>query len=131
MTPNQKITITAFIHALARFNKKLPISVYNQLAAISDVANHTKQLEAIAMNYTDLALLYEEECDRLMQGSDRQKGYLPIFESDDYSTELSNTVEVICHSPDPVKASKDALNPSGGGKLKEFFSQLFKSSPSI
>ncbi|MDT9282926.1 MAG: hypothetical protein P5691_24715, partial [Limnospira sp. PMC 1293.21] len=91
----------------------------------------TKQLEAIAMNYTDLALLYEEECDRLMQGSDRQKGYLPIFESDDYSTELSNTVEVICHSPDPVKASKDALNPSGGGKLKEFFSQLFKSSPSI
>ncbi|MDT9281564.1 MAG: hypothetical protein P5691_17410 [Limnospira sp. PMC 1293.21] len=130
MTPNQKITITAFIHALARFNKKLPISVYNQLAAISDVANNTKQLEAIAMNYTDLALLYKEECDRLMaEGSDRKKGYLPKFERDDYSKELSNlaeVAEVIFHSPDPVNASKETLNPSVVGKLKQFFRQLLK-----
>ncbi|WP_286180281.1 hypothetical protein [Arthrospira platensis] len=71
-------------------------------------------------------------CDRLMaEGSERKKGYLPSFDSDDYSTELSNLAEQICHSPDPVKASKDALNPSGCGKLKEFFRQLFQSSPSI
>ncbi|GCE96372.1 hypothetical protein NIES46_44420 [Arthrospira platensis NIES-46] len=132
MTPNDKVIITAFIHALARFNRKLPINVYNQLAMISDVANHTKQLESVAMNYTDLAILYKQECDRLLsEVSDRKKGYLPSFDSDDYNTELSNLAEQICHSPDPVTASKNALNPSVGGKIQGFFSQLFKSSPSL
>lgn len=132
MTPNDKAIITAFIHALASFKQKLPISVYNELAMISDVANHTKQLESVALNCTNLAILYEEECDRLLsEGSDRKKGYLPSFESDDYNTQLSNLAEQICHSPDPVTASQNALNPSVGGKIQEFFSKLFNSSPSL
>ncbi|MCG5057827.1 MAG: hypothetical protein KA714_07405 [Limnoraphis sp. WC205] len=132
MTPNDKVIITAFIRALARFNKKLPTTVYDQLAMISDVANHTQQLEAVVLNYTDLALLYQEECDRLMaDASDRKKGYLPNFDSDDYNTELSNLAEQICHSPDPVKASQNALNPSFGSKIQQFFSKLFNSSPSL
>ncbi|MDT9191011.1 MAG: hypothetical protein P5681_25075 [Limnospira sp. PMC 894.15] len=69
-------------------------------------------------------------CDRLMaEGSDRKKGYLPKFERDDYSKELSNlaeVAEVIFHSPDPVNASKETLNPSVVGKLKQFFRQLLK-----
>lgn len=127
MTPNDKVIITAFIHALARLDKKLPTTVYNQLAMISDVANHTQQLEAVVLSDTDLALLYNQECDRLLaDASDRKKGYLPNFDSDDYNTELSNLAEQICHSPDPAKASQDALKPSFGGKIQQFFSKLFK-----
>ena len=126
MTPNDKVIITAFVHALARLDQQLPPTLQSQLNALQDVANNALQLEKIVKSNPDLAKLYGEECDRLLaDASDRKKGYLPIFKSDDYNTELGNLAEQICHAPNSGKAAEDALNSSSSGKIKKFFSQLF------
>lgn len=125
MTPTHKVILTAFIYALTRLNKKLPITVQNQLGMIQDVAKHTRELEMVLLNYTDLAILYKEEFARfLVDASDRNKGYLPIFNNNDYNTDLGNLAEMICHSGNPVQAAKDILDPSISGSIQKFFSQL-------
>lgn len=125
MTPNDKIILAAFIRALVRLDKKLPITVQNDLAMIQDVAQHTRRLDLVVQNYTDLAILYEEEFDRLcVDASDRTKGYLPSFDSDDYDQELSNLAEIICHSANPTQTAKDVFNVSGYSRIQDFFNQL-------
>jgi hypothetical protein len=129
MTQNDKVIITAFIHALTRLDKKLPTTVLNQLGMILDVADHAKRLEMVASSYTDLARLYAEECDRLWADPrDPQKGYLPTFDTNEYDQELKNRAEQICHSPNPVQAAKDAINLSQNSRIQAFFHQIFNSS---
>lgn len=124
MNQNDKVIITAFIHALTRLDKKLPTTVLNQLGMIQDVADHARRLEMVALSYTDLARLYEEEYARLfVDASDRKKGYLPAFDSNEYDLDLQKLVEHICHAPNPVQAAKDAVNKNN--RLSEFFQQIF------
>jgi hypothetical protein len=129
MNQNDKVIITAFIHALTRLDKKLPTTVLNQLGMIQDVADHARRLEMVASSYTDLARLYDEECDRLLlDPRDRKKGYLPTFDSNEYDRDLQKLAERICHSPNPVQAAKDAVNSSNNGRIHQFFQQIFNSS---
>jgi hypothetical protein len=129
MTQNDKVIITAFIHALTRLDKKLPTTVLNQLGMILDVADHARRLEMVASSYTDLARLYAEECDRLWADPrDPQKGYLPNFDTNEYDRELKHLAEQICHSPNPVQAAKDAMNSAQNSRIQAFFHQIFNSS---
>ena len=126
MTPNDKLILTAFVYALARLDKQLPADLQGQLNAMEGVAGHTLELEKLLENTPDLAILYGEECNRLMTAaSDRKKGYLPPFESNEYNTELGNLAESICHAPNSKKAAEDTQSPSASGKIKQFFSQFF------
>ena len=127
MTPNDKLILTAFVYALAKFDRpQLPADLQSQLNGLQDVASRALELEKLIKTDADLATLYRQECDRLMnEASDRKKGFGPRFEPDDDNTELGNLAESICSAPNSVEATKDALNPSMSGKIKQFFNQLF------
>jgi hypothetical protein len=129
MTQNDRVIITAFIYALTRLDKKLPITTLNQLGMIVDVVDRARQLEMVASSYTDLARLYAEGRDRLwVDPNDPQKGYLPTFDTNEYDGELRHRAEQICHSPNPVQAAKDIINYAQNSRIQALFYQVFNSS---
>ena len=127
MTPNDKLILMAFVRTLAKFDRpQLPADLQSQLNALQNVSGHTLELEKLMKTAPDLETLYRQECDRLMEdASERQKGYLPKFESNEENTELSNLTESICHAPNSVDAAKKFSTQPNSGKIKQIFSKLF------
>ncbi|MBW4592812.1 MAG: hypothetical protein KME46_07790 [Brasilonema angustatum HA4187-MV1] len=115
MQPNDIISITAFLNALAKLNESLPADIQKQLHAIAKnlQANPTNigNLDSIAESYPPLDEAYQQELTALKKEAGiRSKGLPPLPLPKDPNQELTNSVIDTFGAEDSVAAAKAKQN---------------------
>lgn len=111
MKPNDIITLTAFLAALAQLDESLPENLQTQLNEIGKaLAANSKEignLDAIAESYPPLDSVYQKELAALQKEvGERNKGLPPLPLSNEPTKELTNTAIDTFSVNDSVNAAK-------------------------
>ncbi|NMF62896.1 hypothetical protein [Brasilonema octagenarum] len=115
MQPNDIISITAFLNALAKLNESLPADIQKQLHAIAENLkanpNNIGNLDVIAESYPPLDEAYQQELTALKQEAGiRSKGLPPLPLPKDPNQELTNSAIDTFSAEDSVAAAKAKRN---------------------
>lgn len=111
MKPNDIITLTAFLAALAQLDESLPENIQTGLNEIGKAlaANPTDigNLDAIAESYPPLDSVYQKELAALQKEvGERNKGLPPLPLPNEPTKELTNTAIDTFSANDSVDAAK-------------------------
>ncbi|QDL10701.1 hypothetical protein DP113_24760 [Brasilonema octagenarum UFV-E1] len=115
MQPNDIISITAFLNALAKLNESLPADIQKQLHAIAENLkanpNNIGNLDVIAESYPPLDEAYQQELTALKQEAGiRSKGLPPLPLPNERNQELTNSAIDTFSAEDSVAAAKAKRN---------------------
>lgn len=125
MTPNEIITLTAFLTALTKLDTSLPENIQIQLKDIStDIttnSNNITKLDQIAENYPPLYQIYRQERITIFKTTgERSKGLEPEPLSNEPTKELTNVAINTFSNPDSVAAAKQVVNSNVLERVRSF-----------
>jgi hypothetical protein len=125
MTPNEIITLTAFLTALTKLDTSLPGNIQIQLKDISTNittnSNNINKLDKIAESYPPLYQIYQQERIIIFKTTgERSKGLEPEPLSNEPTKELTNAAINTFSNPDSVATAKQVVKSNVLERVREF-----------